>query len=42
MTSEVFKLKGLSEQVINDFIRGVEEKLETRLQKEATKKVERD
>lgn len=41
MTSEVFKLKGLSEQVRNDFIRNAKEKLEAHLDKEATEKTER-
>lgn len=39
---EVFKLKGLSEQVRNDYIRGAKEKLEARLAKEATEKAERE
>lgn len=38
MAFEVFKLKGISEQIRNDFIRGVEEKLEARLAKEAVEK----
>lgn len=38
ITSEVFKLKGLSEQVKNDYIRETEEKLEARLAKEAEEK----
>lgn len=38
VTFEVFKLKGLSEQVRNDYIRGAEERLETRLVKEAEEK----
>ncbi|XP_050914681.1 uncharacterized protein LOC127129571 [Lathyrus oleraceus] len=35
ITSEVFKLKGLSEQVKNDYIRGAEERMEARLAQEA-------
>ena len=42
MTSEFFKLKDLSEQVRNDFIRGAREKLEARLAKEAVEKAERE
>ena len=42
MTSEVFKLKGLSEQVINDFIRNSKEKPEVHLAKEAAEKAERE
>ncbi|XP_050909533.1 uncharacterized protein LOC127123351 [Lathyrus oleraceus] len=38
MTFEVFKLKGLSEQVRNDYIRGAEERLEACLIKEAEEK----
>lgn len=38
MTSRVFKLKGLSEQVRNDYIREAEERLEARLVKEAEEK----
>lgn len=35
-------MKGLSEQVRNDYIRGAEENLEVRLSKEAAEKVERE
>ncbi|XP_050875767.1 uncharacterized protein LOC127079428 [Lathyrus oleraceus] len=42
MTSEIFKMKGLSEQVRNDFIRGVEERLEARLEKEVAEKAKRE
>lgn len=42
MTSKIFKMKSLSEQVKNDFIRSVEEMLEARLAKEAEKKAERE
>lgn len=38
MTSEAFKLKGLSEQVRNDYIREAEERLEARLAREAKEK----
>lgn len=38
MTSEVFKLKGLSEQLRNDYIRGAEERLEAHLEHEATER----
>lgn len=40
MDSEIFKLKGLSEQVRNNFIRGAEEKMEAHLKKEETEKAE--
>lgn len=42
MTYKIFKLKGLSEQVRNDLIRGAEEKLKARLEKEADGKAERE
>lgn len=42
MTSEVFKPKGLSEQVINDYIRGTEERLEVRLAHEATERARKE
>ncbi|XP_050909091.1 uncharacterized protein LOC127122857 [Lathyrus oleraceus] len=42
MTSGVFKLKGLSEQVRNDYIRGAEERLEARLAHEAVERVRRE
>lgn len=42
MTSEIFKLKGLFEQVRNDFIRDAEERLEAQMTKEATEKAERE
>ena len=38
MTFEVFKLKGLSKQVRNDYIREAEERLEARLSREAEEK----
>lgn len=38
MTSEVFKLKGLSKQVKNDYIKDTEERLEARMVKEAEEK----
>lgn len=38
MTSEVFKLKGLPEQVRNNYIREVEERLEARLAREVEEK----
>ncbi|XP_050896622.1 uncharacterized protein LOC127103401 [Lathyrus oleraceus] len=38
MTSEVFKLKGLYEQVRNDYLREAEERLEARLAREAEEK----
>lgn len=38
MTSEVFKLKGLSEQVRNDYIREAEERLKARMAREAEEK----
>ncbi|XP_050918803.1 uncharacterized protein LOC127136264 [Lathyrus oleraceus] len=38
MTSEVFKLKGLSKQVINDYIREAKERLEARLPQEVTER----
>lgn len=41
MTSEVFKLKGLSEQVKNDFIKSAEENLEAHLAKEVAEKAKR-
>ncbi|XP_050890415.1 uncharacterized protein LOC127095827 [Lathyrus oleraceus] len=42
MTYEIFKMKGLSEQVRNEFIRGAKERLEARLEKEAAEKAERE
>ncbi|XP_050896678.1 uncharacterized protein LOC127103466 [Lathyrus oleraceus] len=42
MTSEAFKLKGLSEQVRNDFIREVGERLHARLAREAEEKSRRE
>ncbi|XP_050915850.1 uncharacterized protein LOC127130944 [Lathyrus oleraceus] len=42
MTSEVFKLKGLYEQVRNDYIREAEERLEERLAKEAEEKAHQE
>lgn len=42
MTYEIFKLKGLSEQVRNEFIRDVEERLEVQMAKEAAEKAERE
>lgn len=42
MTSEVFKLKGLSEQVINDHIRGAEERLEARLAQQAEERSKKE
>ncbi|XP_050908734.1 eukaryotic translation initiation factor 4 gamma-like [Lathyrus oleraceus] len=42
MTSEVFKLKGLSEQVRNDYVRGAEEKLEVRLAQEAEERARKE
>ncbi|XP_050919617.1 uncharacterized protein LOC127137175 [Lathyrus oleraceus] len=41
VTSKVFKIKGLSEQVRNNFIRSAEEKLDARLEKEVAEKAER-
>lgn len=38
MTSEVFKLKGLSEQVKNDYIREAKERLKARLAREDEEK----
>lgn len=38
MTYEVFKLKGLSEQVRNDYIREAKERLEAHLVKDAEEK----
>ena len=38
MTFEVFKLKGISEQVRNNYIRGAKERLEALLVKEAEEK----
>lgn len=42
MTLEVFKLKGLSEQVINDYIRSAEEIQEACLEKEAEEKARQE
>ena len=42
MKSEAFKLKGLSEQVRNDFIREAGERLQERLAKEAEEKARRE
>lgn len=42
MTSEVFKLKGLSEQVKNDNIRRAEERLEVRMAHEAKEKARKE
>ncbi|XP_050908976.1 uncharacterized protein LOC127122725 [Lathyrus oleraceus] len=42
MTSEIFKMKGLFEQLRNDFIRGVKERLEDWLAKEAVEKAKRE
>lgn len=42
MKFEVFKLKGLSEQVINDYIRGAEERLEACMVKEAEEKAQQE
>lgn len=42
MTSEVFKLKGLSEQVKNDFIREVGERLQARLDREVEERARRE
>ncbi|XP_050897328.1 uncharacterized protein LOC127104169 [Lathyrus oleraceus] len=42
MTSEAFKLKGLSEKVRNDFIREVGERLQERLVREAEEKARRE
>lgn len=42
MTSEVFKLKGLSEQVRNDYIISAEERLEVRLSYEAAERAQRE
>lgn len=42
MTSEIFKMKGLSKQVINDFIRDAKERLEARMTKEAAVKAKRE
>ncbi|XP_050918779.1 cell wall protein DAN4-like [Lathyrus oleraceus] len=42
MTSEIFKLKGLSKQVRNDFIRDAEERLRARMAKEEAEKDERE
>lgn len=42
MNSEIFKLKGLSEQVRNYFIRDTEERIEARMAKEAVEKDERE
>ncbi|XP_050889703.1 eukaryotic translation initiation factor 4 gamma-like [Lathyrus oleraceus] len=42
MTSEAFKLKGLSKQVHNDFIRDARERLRARLVREAEEKARRE
>lgn len=42
MTSEVFKLKGHSKQVRNDYIREAEERLEARLAREAEEKARQE
>lgn len=42
MTFEVLKLKGLSEQVRNDYIKGAEERLEARLVQEAAERARRE
>ncbi|XP_050889659.1 eukaryotic translation initiation factor 4 gamma-like [Lathyrus oleraceus] len=42
MTSEAFKLKGLSEQVHNDFIRDAGERLQARMVREAEEKAIRE
>lgn len=42
MTYEVFKLKGLYEQVINGFIRDAKERLEARLAREAEEKARQE
>lgn len=42
MTSEVFKLKGLSEQVRNDYIKGAEERLEAHLAQEAEERARKE
>lgn len=42
MTSEVFKLKWLCEQVINDYIISAKEKLEARLALEAAERAQRE
>ncbi|XP_050895424.1 uncharacterized protein LOC127102047 [Lathyrus oleraceus] len=42
MTSEVFKLKGLSEQVRNEYIRGAKERLEARLAQKAAERATKD
>ncbi|XP_050878124.1 uncharacterized protein LOC127081940 [Lathyrus oleraceus] len=42
MTFEVFKLKGVSEQVRNDYIRGDEERLEARLAQEDEEKARKE
>lgn len=42
MTSEAFKLKGLSEQVRNDFARDAGERLQARLVREAEEKDRRE
>lgn len=42
MTSEAFKLKGLFEQVQNDFIREAEERLQDRLAREAEERAHRE
>ena len=42
MKSEVFKLKGLSKQVRNDYIRGAKERLKTRLVQEAEEKARKE
>ncbi|XP_050897149.1 eukaryotic translation initiation factor 4 gamma-like [Lathyrus oleraceus] len=42
MTFEAFKLKGLSEQVRNDFIREAGERLQARLVREAEEKAKRE
>ncbi|XP_050890958.1 uncharacterized protein LOC127096433 [Lathyrus oleraceus] len=42
MTSEIFKLKGLSEQVRNDYIREAEERLEARMAREAEEEVRQE
>ncbi|KAI5397716.1 hypothetical protein KIW84_063511 [Lathyrus oleraceus] len=42
MTSEAFKLKGLSEQVRNDFIRDARIRLQTRLAREAEEKARKE
>ena len=42
MTSEVFKLKGISEQVRNDYIRDAEERLEARVVQEVEEQARKE